>query len=147
VEVNGSSRSGVTLAELLVVTVIVTAMIGIAFPALTAGLDAVRISSAASSVASFLTSAMNRVQRREQTAAIVVKPKENMLAVYGADSDGQPREKFTMPPGISIEGEQDRRFVLYPGGAFPRIAIVLRSEKGLQRSIEIDPITAVPTIK
>ena len=31
-------------------------------------------------------------------------------------------------------------------GAFPRIAIVLRSEKGGRRSVEIDPVTAVPKI-
>jgi hypothetical protein len=36
--------------------------------------------------------------------------------------------------------------LLFPGGAFPRIAIVLRSEKGGRRSVEIDPVTAVPKI-
>jgi hypothetical protein len=37
--------------------------------------------------------------------------------------------------------------MLFPGGAFPRIAIVLRSEKGGRRSIQIDPVTAVPKIQ
>jgi len=140
-------RSGVTLIELLVVTVIATAVIGIAFPSLTAGLAVVRLSSTASSVASFLSSAMNQVERREQPAAIVVEPKANLLAVYTADSGDKPRETFEMPQGIAIVGDEDRRFVLYPGGVFPRIAILLKSEKGARRSIEIDPITAVPVIK
>ena len=35
-----------------------------------------------------------------------------------------------MPSGIAIEGEEPRRFLLFPGGAFPRIAVILRSEKG-----------------
>jgi Tfp pilus assembly protein FimT len=140
-------RSGVTLIELLVVTVIATAVIGIAFPSLTAGLAVVRLSSTASSVAAFLSSAMNQVERREQPAAIVVEPKANLLAVYTADSGDKPRETFAMPQGIGIEGDEDRRFVLYPGGVFPRIAIVLKNEKGATRSIEIDPITAVPFIK
>ena len=52
-----------------------------------------------------------------------------------------------MPQGISIEGDEARRFVLFPGGAFPRITIVLRNEKGGRRSIEIDPVTAVPKIQ
>jgi hypothetical protein len=52
-----------------------------------------------------------------------------------------------MPAGIIIEGDEPRRFMLFPGGAFPRIAIVLRSEKGGRRSIQIDPVTAVPKIQ
>lgn len=141
------SRAGITLIELLVVIVIVSAVIGIAFPSLTTGLAAVRLSSAASSTASFLSSAMNHAERREQPEAIVVEPKENMLAVYTAASGKEPTETFAMPQGIAIEGEENRRFVLYPGGAFPRISIVLKNEKGLTRSIQIDPITAIPVIK
>jgi prepilin-type N-terminal cleavage/methylation domain-containing protein len=147
VEVRRHARSGVTLVELLIVIVIVTAMAGIAFPSLTAGLAAVRLASTASSVASFLTSAMNNVERREQPAAIVVEPKENLLAVYTAESGEKPRETFAMPQGIGIEGEEHRRFLLFPGGAFPRIAIALKNEHGGRRSIEIDPVTAVPKIR
>ena len=140
-------RKGVTLLEMLIVVAIVATIASISFPALTSGLAGIRLSSASGSVASFLTSAMNSVERREQPAAIVIAPHENTLAVYSSDSGDKPREKMTMPQGISIEGDESRRFVLFPGGAFPKIAIVLRSEKGARKSIEIDPITAVPKIK
>jgi prepilin-type N-terminal cleavage/methylation domain-containing protein len=139
--------SGVTLLEMLIVVAIVATIASISFPALTSGLAGIRLSSASGSVASFLTSAMNNVERREQPAAIVVAPHENTLAVYTSDSGDKPHEKMTMPQGISIEGDESRRFILFPGGAFPKIAIVLRSEKGARKSIEIDPITAVPKIK
>jgi prepilin-type N-terminal cleavage/methylation domain-containing protein len=141
------TQLGVTLLEMLIVVAIVATIASISFPSLTAGLAGIRLSSAAGSVASFLTSAMNNVERREQPAAIVVSPKENTVAVYTADSGDRPRDKMTMPQGISIDGDESRRFVLFPGGAFPKIAIVLRSEKGARRSIEIDPITAVAKIK
>jgi prepilin-type N-terminal cleavage/methylation domain-containing protein len=141
------NRRGVTLLEMLIVVAIVATIASISFPALTAGLAGIRLSSASGSVASFLTSAMNNVERHEQPAAIVVTPKENMLAVYTADSVDHPRDKMTMPQGISIEGDESRRFVLFPGGAFPKITIVLKSEKGARKTIEIDPITAVPKIK
>jgi hypothetical protein len=52
-----------------------------------------------------------------------------------------------MPQGIAIEGDENRRFMLFPGGAFPRIAIALKNAKGARKSIEIDPITAVPKIR
>jgi hypothetical protein len=90
---------------------------------------------------------MNSVERREQPAAIVISPKENVLDVFTAASPNKPQTQLTMPAGIMIEGDEPRRFMLFPGGAFPRIAIVLRSEKGGRRSIQIDPVTAVPKIQ
>ncbi|MDP9170261.1 MAG: prepilin-type N-terminal cleavage/methylation domain-containing protein [Acidobacteriota bacterium] len=142
-----SGRRGVTLIEMLIVVSIIAAIAGISFPALTAGLAGVRLASAAGSVASFLTSSMNNVDRREQAAAIVISPKENILAVYTAASKDQPQSKLEMPAGIVIEGDEPRRFFLFPGGSFPRISVILRSEKGGRRSIQIDPVTAVPKIQ
>lgn len=143
-------RAGVTLLEMLIVVTIVAAVASISFPALTAGLAGIRLTSAAGTAASFLTSAMNRVERRELPAAIVVDSTQNRLEVFTGESGEKPAETMAMPQGISIEGDRDeapRRFLLYPGGAFPRIALVLRNDKGARKSIEIDPITAVPKIK
>jgi prepilin-type N-terminal cleavage/methylation domain-containing protein len=140
-------RSGVTLIEMLIVVAIIGTIVSISFPALSAGLAGIRLSSAAGSVASFLTSAMNNVERREQPAAIVIDPEHSLLAVYTSDTEAKPREKLELPQGISIDAEKPSRFVLFPGGAFPRIAIVLKSDRGARKSIEIDPITAVPQIK
>jgi prepilin-type N-terminal cleavage/methylation domain-containing protein len=141
------NRRGVTLIEMLIVVAIIGTIVSISFPSLAAGLAGIRLSSASGSVASFLTSAMNNVERREQPAAIVVDPEHNVLDVYTSDSGSKPREQLGMPQGISIEGEKLRRFMLFPGGAFPRISIVLKSDRGAHKSIEIDPITAVPNIK
>lgn len=142
----GNNRHGVTLLEMLVVVTIVAVIAGVSFPALTSGLAGVRLASAAGSTASFLTSTMNTVERHEQPAAIVITPKLNEIAVFTAASGDKPANKLDLPSGIVIEGEEPRRIFLYPGGAFPRISIVLRSEKGGRRSIEIDPVTAVPKI-
>jgi general secretion pathway protein H len=144
---SAGNRRGVTLLEMLVVVAIIAAIAGISFPALTAGLAGIRLASAAGSVASFLTSSMNSVERREQPAAIVISPKENVLDVFTTAAPNKPQSQLTMPAGIIIEGDEPRRFMLFPGGAFPRIAIVLRSEKGGRRSIQIDPVTAVPRIQ
>jgi hypothetical protein len=69
------------------------------------------------------------------------------LDVYTAASGARRQTRLTMPAGIVIEGDEPRRFMLFPGGAFPRITIILRSEKGGRRSIQIDPVTAVPKIQ
>jgi len=140
------NRRGVTLLEMMIVVTIIGLIAGISFPAVTSGLAGVRLSSAAGSTASFLTSAMNTVERREQAAAIVIAPKENQIAIYTAASGEKPANHLTMPSGITIEGDEPRRVLLFPGSAFPKLTLVLKSEKGGTRSIQIDPVTAVPRI-
>jgi prepilin-type N-terminal cleavage/methylation domain-containing protein len=142
-----SRTAGVTLLELLIVISIIAVITSISFPAITAGLAGVRLSSAAGTVASFLTSSMNTVERHELAAEIVISPKENTLAVFTVASGEKPQSKLEMPRGIAIEGDEPRRFPLYPGGTFPGIAVVLRNEKGARRSIRIDPVTAIPRIE
>jgi prepilin-type N-terminal cleavage/methylation domain-containing protein len=146
-EVKKRTQSGVTLIEMLIVVMIIAVVTGVSFPALTAGLASVRLSSASGSAASFLTSAMNRVERRELPAAVLIAPAENQLAVYTAASGDQPDATLRMPQGIVIEGDEPRRFLLQPGGTFPRITLVLRNDKGARRSIRIDPATGVPDIQ
>jgi type II secretory pathway pseudopilin PulG len=137
----------VTLIEMLIVLMIIAAVAGVSFPALTAGLATVRLSSASGSVASFLTSSMNRVDRREEAAAIVITPKDSTLAVFTSASGEKPDRLLELPQGISIEGDEPRRVLLLPGGAAPRVTVVLRNDKGSRRSIEVDPVTGVPSIK
>jgi prepilin-type N-terminal cleavage/methylation domain-containing protein len=140
-------QSGVTMIEMLIVATIIAVIAGVSFPALTAGLASVRLSSASGSAASFLTSTLNRVERREQAAAIVISPTDNLLAVYTAASGDKPERELQMPQGVTIEGDQPRRFLLMPGGTAPRMTLILRNEKGARRSVQIDPATGVPKVQ
>ena len=140
-------QSGVTMIEMLVVATIIAIIAGVSFPALTAGLASVRLSSASGSAASFLTSTLNRVERREQAAAIVISPTDNLLAVYTAASGDKPERELQMPQGVTIEGDEPRRFLLMPGGTAPRMTLILRNEKGARRSVQIDPATGVPKVQ
>jgi prepilin-type N-terminal cleavage/methylation domain-containing protein len=140
------SQRGVTLLEMLIVVAIIATVAAVSFPSLTNGLASVRLTSAASGVASFFTSSMNTVERREQAAAIVVTPKENRVDVFTAASGLKPSRTFQPQAGITFEGEDPHRYLLFPGGAIPRIAVVLRNEKGSRRSVSIDPVTGVPQV-
>jgi prepilin-type N-terminal cleavage/methylation domain-containing protein len=145
--VNRRLQSGVTLIEMLVVVTIIAIIAGISFPALTAGLASIRLSSASGSAASFLVAAMNRVDRREQPAAILISPKTSTLEVYTAASGDKPDRELRLPQGISIEGDESRRFVLMPGGTVPRMTLILRNDKGARRSVQVDPTTGVPKVQ
>jgi len=144
--VNKQRQSGVTLVEMLITVMIIALIAGITFPALAAGLSSVRLNSASGSAASFLTAMMNRVERRETPAALVIAPKQNELQVFTAASGEKPEQTLHMPQGVFIEGDESRRFLLQPGGAFPRVTLLLRNDKGARRSVKIDPATGVPDI-
>ena len=140
-------RSGVTLLEMLIVVTIIGIVAGVSFPAVTSGLSGVRLQSAAGSVASFLTTTMNRVDRHELGAAIVVSPKENSLAVFTAASGEKPERTLELPQGITIEGEEPHRYLFLPGGTVPRMLVVLRNDKGAEKSVRVDPATGIPDIQ
>jgi prepilin-type N-terminal cleavage/methylation domain-containing protein len=142
-----SNRRGVTLLEMLIVVAIIAIISAISFPALTSGLAGIRLQSSSGELASFLTTSMNNVERHEEAAAIVITPKSNRLDVFTAASGEKPARSWEAPSGVTVEGGDPHRYLLFPGGAFPRIALVLRNEKGARRSIEIDPVTAVPRIQ
>ncbi|HXJ41792.1 MAG TPA: prepilin-type N-terminal cleavage/methylation domain-containing protein, partial [Bryobacteraceae bacterium] len=144
---SAGNRRGVTLLEMLIVVAIIATIASISFPAMTAGLAGVRLSSAAGDAASFFTSSFNRVERREQPAAIVIDPTLNRVAMFTAASGDKPATQLELPSGIVIDAQESRRYVIYPGGAFPHINLVLRNEKGARRRIQIDPVTAVPKIE
>ena len=57
---------GVTLVEMMIVVAIIGLIVGISFPAVSAGMDSVRLASATDSLASFINAAVNRAERRQQ---------------------------------------------------------------------------------
>lgn len=141
-----SPQSGITLIEMLVVIAIISVIISVSFPSLTGGLAGVRLASSSSEAASFLTSSLNTVERHEQAAAIVVSPKENRIEMYTAESGTSAASTYQFPSGIVLEGDEPQRYMLFPGGAFPRISLLVHNDKGSRRSIQIDPVTAVPQV-
>src|SRR5438874_13789906 len=114
----GENNRGVTLLELIVVVAIVGLIVGISFPAITAGLDSVRMVSATDSVAAFLNRAVNRAQRRQQAVMLAISPKENLLMLDSTEPGF--RREFKVPDGVAIvailpeaPGEPDGRRHFY----------------------------------
>jgi prepilin-type N-terminal cleavage/methylation domain-containing protein len=144
---------GVTLIELLIVMTIVALLAGLAYPSAVAGLDSLRLRSAASQMASFLNAAMDRAERRQQAVELRISPAEDALGARSADSSFAA--VMSLPDSIAIaaiepaminaEGQnQPRRFLLYPGGTLPRIAIELVTREGRKRRVTVDPVTGLP---
>ncbi len=150
-----SCRRGVTLVEMLIVVSIIGLIVAVSFPAFSAGIDSVRMSSATGMISSFLNSAVNRAERRQQAVEVIVSPKENLLVMY-TNEPGFER-KLRMPDGISIQAvlpafddeapDSPRQLMLLPGATAPGIGIVLANQHGSRRIVRLDPMTGFPRVE
>ena len=139
---------------MVVVVGIIALVTAVMAPSMMAGLDGVRMASATDNVASFLNSAVNRVERRQQVMEVVISIRENKLVMM-TNEPGFTRE-LKMPEGIVIEGvlpRQDsgngdvRRLILMPGAAVPGIGIQLVNQHNNRRIVRLDPMTGYPRIE
>lgn len=148
-----NSERGVTLIEMLIVITLIALMAGISYPAIGAGLDGLRMASASDSISTFLSVGLNRAERREQLIEITISKPDNALFLRSADGF---ERRLDMPAGVRIadvlpetpaDPDAPRRFLLYPGGALPRIGVHIVSSRGAQRTVWVDPITGVPGVE
>ena len=148
-------RRGVTLVEMVVVVAIIALIVGLSFPAASAGLDNVRMVSAGDSVATFLNAAVNRAERHQQPVELVISPQQGRLTLY-SNEPGFTRE-LKMPDGVWIEAvlpaeeggdpAQPRRILFIPGATVPGIAIQLGNRRNAHRRVRLDPMTGFPRVE
>lgn len=145
-------RRGITLLEMIVVVAIIGLIVGLSFPSVTAGLDSVRMVSAADSVAVFLNGAVTRAERKQQAVELVISPTGLML--YSSEP-GFTRE-LKLPEGIVVESVtpaadelsgDTRRFMILPGGTVPGVGIQLVSKRDNHRLVRLDPMTGFPHVE
>ncbi len=145
---------GVTLMEMMVVLVIVALIIGVSFPSTIAGLENIRLTSGARSVAAFMSSAANRAERRQQAIELTVFIKENAIVMRSPDAGFS--KKLALPAGITVQAvwpespvptDEPRQFLFLPGGVPPRFGIEIGNRRGGRRIVRLDPITGVAQIE
>jgi prepilin-type N-terminal cleavage/methylation domain-containing protein len=152
--VGKTSRAGITLIEMMVVVTIIALMVGISFPAITSGIDSLRLNAATNGVVSFFNAGLNRAERRQQVVAITISKVENEITMRSAEP-GFVR-KLEIPQGVTITRifpdlpdtlDGPRSFLLYPGGTVPRFGVQLMNRRNVERIVRVDPITGVPRVE
>jgi type II secretory pathway pseudopilin PulG len=157
--VNAARRSacataGVTLIEMMVVVGLISLMVGISFPAVTSGIDSLRLKAATNSVVSFLDAGLSRAERRQQVIEITISKNDNSIEMQSTEP-GFDR-KLQMPEGITIvqvlpqlpeNPEATRAFFLYPSGTVPPLGVELINRRNVERIVRVDPITGVPRVE
>jgi prepilin-type N-terminal cleavage/methylation domain-containing protein len=146
--------SGVTLVEMLVVVALIALMVGISFPAITSGIDSLRLNAATNGVVSFLDYGLSRAERRQQMVEISISKMDNSLEMRSSEPGFY--RKMQMPEGVSIvqvlpalpdDPDVTRNFLLYPGGTVPPLGVQLINRRSVQRMVRVDPITGVPHVE
>ncbi|HTQ57646.1 MAG TPA: prepilin-type N-terminal cleavage/methylation domain-containing protein [Bryobacteraceae bacterium] len=149
----GNRARGVTLMELMVVLAIISLIVAISFPSTMAGLENIRLSSGARSVAAFMNAAANRAERRQQAMELSVSVKDNAITLQSADATYARR--LNLPRGVVVDAvlpplpepsDEPRHFLFLPGAAPPRMAIEVANPHGLRRIVRLNPITGVTEI-
>jgi prepilin-type N-terminal cleavage/methylation domain-containing protein len=147
-------NAGVTLVELLVVVSLISLMIGISFPAITSGVDSLRLKAATNSVVSFFNTGLSRAERRQQVVEITISKAENAISMRSTDP-GFTR-KLELPEGVLIthvlpdlpqNPDTPRSFLLYPGGTVPPFGVALVNRRNVERIVRVDAITGVPMVE
>jgi len=146
------SEAGITLLEMLIVATLIALVAGISYPAMSSGLETLRLRSASDSIVALLNTSLERADRRQQAVQIQIWTKEGVLAARSADLGFVRRVEIAAPlritdilPHLPVPPNPDeaRIIVLYPGGAVPRIGIELSTPQGRKRLVTVDPITGV----
>ena len=139
---------------MIVVVGIISLIVGVSLPAVTSGIDTLRLNAATNSVVSFVNSGLNRAERRQQVVELTISKNENALMMRSTEP-GFFR-KLEMPEGVAIthilpelpeNPDAPRIFMLYPGGTPPRFGVQLMNRKNVERIVRVDPITGVPRVE
>ena len=140
----------------MVVVAIMSIIAGISFPAVSSGLDSLRLNAALNSIVTFIDQGLSRAERREQVVEVTISKPDNAIFMR-ATGPGFDR-KLAMPDGITIEKilpdlpdesaeiNNTRAFLLYPGGTAPALGVLVSNRRHAEKVVQVDPMTGVAVI-
>ncbi len=140
---NKHASRGITLMELLVALTIMALVGGVLYPSVVAGLDTLRLKSAADRLANTFRFARERALRRQTVCQVTVDPAGGLVAVEDAGAEPY-RRSWEMPRGVVVREERRRTFVFPPDGGAPHIGLTLANARGRTASVEFDLLSALP---
>ena len=141
--VRRSAESGVTLIELLIVLAIVGAMMAIAYPSVTSGLEGIRIKTAVDQAGRFWIEARQQADRRQTPVQVTLDPEKNEGRAVAAAGGWRSRLPLHVSLSISRPAEK-ATYLIFPGAPSPEFRLLLQGESGSRAGVKINVFTGVP---
>jgi hypothetical protein len=141
---------------MMLVVTLIALLAGISFPAITSGIDSLRLSSATDAAVGLINRGVNRAERRQIAVEIAILRTQNALELHSADRSFNVH--LDLPEGVRIarilpeipglgDDEKQRSYLLFPGGTVPRFGLELVNRRGAHRIVRVDPVTGVALIE
>lgn len=150
-----SPQRGITLLELMIVLMVVSLMVGITYPSVSAGMDSLRLRAEADRAAALLTQGITRVERTQTPLELLADRAAGRIVLR--DFPGRFVREQKLESGVRIAailpplpgaGEETSRIVLLaPGEPFPAVGLVFANSRGQRRLVRIDPLTAMAVVE
>src|SRR5690242_7001970 len=86
---------------MMIVVTLVALIAAISFPAITSGIDSMRLKSASDATVAFINRGVSRAERRQVAVEVLILPKDNALELHAVDKSLNAR--LNLPEGIRIE--------------------------------------------
>ncbi len=138
-----SAETGITLIEMLIVMVIVGAMMAIAYPNVTSGLEGIRLKTSVDRLGQFWLEARQHADRYQTPVQVSVDPARSEARAVGALDAW--RAEFPLYSTLKIAQPKKRAtFLIYPGAPSPEFRVLLEGETGGAAGVRINVLTGVP---
>ncbi len=142
----GRRNAGMTLVEVMVVVTIVAIAGAAILPSVAAGLDSLRLKSTADRLANTFRYAREHALRMQVVCQVTVDPQKNRVEMQALGRQVVRRE-WEMPAEITVREYRPRTFVFTPDGGSPRVQITLENPRGRTAVVEMDVLTALPSVE
>ena len=137
-----SAEAGITLIELLVVMAIVSAMMAIAYPNVTSGLEGIRLKTTVDRAGQFWIEARQHADRYQTPVQVTLDPEKNEARAVAAV--GGWRNDFPLHASLQIaQPEVKATFLVFPGAPSPEFRLVIKGETGGVAGLKINVFTGV----
>lgn len=138
-------NAGITLMEMLMVMTIIGLLASVATPAVTAGMETVKLRNSAERLASTLRMARERSVRTRHYFQVTLDPQTRRVELR--DLEGDFVREWEMPETISMNVDRPLLFQFAPDGSVPSFHVELENSRKRTANVDLDSFTALPTVK
>ncbi len=122
---------------------IVSAMMAIAYPNVTSGLEGIRLKTTVDRAGQFWIEARQHADRYQTPVQVTVDPEKSQARAAAAAGDW--RAEFPLHASLKIAKPAEKAtYVLYPGAPSPEFRLLLQGETGGRAGVKINVFTGVP---